>query len=223
MGEAGRMLDEGCDPAKVDKAVKDFGMPMGPYRLLDEVGIDVAAHVGPTLKTGLGPRFAESPTLEKMVKAGVLGKKTGKGFWKYDAKQKETAIDVEGLKALGVVSVKPEFNYSDVVDRCILCMVNEAALILTEKIVEFPEDVDLGMVFGTGFAPFRGGLLYFADNRGIQNIANSLTSLAAKYGERFMPCDKLLQMAAKGERFFPDRPLVPMTEGKAPTPKVRYF
>jgi 3-hydroxyacyl-CoA dehydrogenase/enoyl-CoA hydratase/3-hydroxybutyryl-CoA epimerase len=223
MGEAGRMLDEGCDPAKVDKLIKEFGMPMGPYRLLDEVGIDVAAHVGPTLKNGLGPRFAESPTLEKMVKANVLGKKTNKGFWKYDAKQKETEIDVAGLKSLGVIDIKSEFKYTDVTDRCILCMVNEAAMILSEKIVEFPEDVDLGMVFGTGFAPFRGGLLYYSDNRGIGAIVDTLNTLAAKYGERFKPCDMLVQMSLKKERFFPDRPNVPMTEGKAPKPKVKFF
>jgi 3-hydroxyacyl-CoA dehydrogenase/enoyl-CoA hydratase/3-hydroxybutyryl-CoA epimerase len=221
MGEAGRMLDEGCDPEKVDKQIVEFGMPMGPFRLLDEVGVDVAAHVGPTLKTALGDRFTDSPKLNILVKQNLLGKKTGKGFYQYNEKGKETKLDMSNLQTLNVVSVKSDFKYQDVVDRCVLCMVNEAALILDEKIVAAPEDVDLGMVFGTGFAPFRGGLLAYADNRGAGPIVDALNNLAAKYGDRFKPCNKLIQMAANKERFFPDRPLVPMKEGKVPTPKVK--
>eukprot|EP00992_Anisonema_acinus_P008173 TRINITY_DN4249_c0_g1_i1.p1 TRINITY_DN4249_c0_g1~~TRINITY_DN4249_c0_g1_i1.p1 ORF type:complete len:772 (-),score=226.59 TRINITY_DN4249_c0_g1_i1:118-2433(-) len=223
MSEAGRMLNEGADPAKVDKAILDFGMPMGPYRLLDEVGIDVAAHVGPTLRDGLGDRFAANERMEELIKAGYLGKKTNKGFYKYNEKGKETEIDMDMLKSRGIVNPSDSFADVDVVDRCILCMINEASLILTEKIAETPEDVDLGMVFGTGFAPFRGGLCSYADNRGIGNIVEALKTLASKYGPRFEPSPMLVEMAKKGQLFFPDRPLVPLKEGKAPTPKVKWF
>jgi len=222
MSEAGRMLEEGADLKKVDKLILDFGMPMGPYRLLDEVGIDVAAHVGPTLKNGLGDRFASNPKLEIMIKAGLLGKKTSKGFYNYNEKGKETEINSEVINSLNIISSgsKP-FQYEDVIDRCILSMVNEAALILDEGICSSPEDVDLGMVFGTGFAPFRGGLLNYADNRGISKVVEALNTLSGKYGDRFKPAARLVKMAHEGKRFFPNRPLAPIVE--KPKVKVRYY
>eukprot|EP01004_Peranema_trichophorum_P009731 NODE_847_length_2310_cov_210.024691_g721_i0.p1 GENE.NODE_847_length_2310_cov_210.024691_g721_i0~~NODE_847_length_2310_cov_210.024691_g721_i0.p1 ORF type:complete len:542 (-),score=128.62 NODE_847_length_2310_cov_210.024691_g721_i0:232-1857(-) len=223
MSEAGRMIMEGGDPAKIDKIILDFGMPMGPYRLLDEVGIDVAAHVGPTLKTGLGDRFADNPKLHDMIKQGHLGKKSAKGFYKYNEKGKETEIDTQFLTSLAVVEPKSTFNYDDVVDRCILSMVNEASLILAEGIAATPEDVDLGMVFGTGFAPFRGGLLSYSDSRGVGNIVESLHRLATRYGDRFKPSAYLVKMASENKRFFPKRPFLPFKEERAPHPKIALF
>ena len=221
MAEAGQMLLEGCDPLKVDKAILDFGMPMGPYRLLDEVGIDVSSHVGPTLNQGLGPRFVISNLLDNLIKEGRLGKKNGQGFYKYDDKGKQGEIDTEVLKRVGL-KVDAAFPYSSVVDRCILSMVNEAALILDEGVAASPEDVDLAMVFGTGFSPYRGGLLSYADNRGAQDIVQALEELKAKYGDRFTPAPLLVKMAAEKTVFFPDRPLVPLVE-KKPAPVIAYY
>eukprot|EP00668_Euglena_longa_P011273 GGOE01013664.1.p1 GENE.GGOE01013664.1~~GGOE01013664.1.p1 ORF type:complete len:785 (-),score=193.75 GGOE01013664.1:194-2521(-) len=222
MSEAGQMLLQGADPVKVDKKILDFGMPMGPFRLLDEVGLDVGSKVGPTLNKGLGPRFVLNPVLDAMAKTPNLGTKTGKGFYSYDAKGKQGELEKDTLKKYGALTGDEKFNYDEVVDRCILAMVNEAARILEEKIAECPEDVDLGMVFGTGFAPFRGGLLSYADNRGIPEIVTALKKLTEKNGDRFTPASLLVQMAADKKVFFPHRPHVPMSESK-PKPKVSWF
>jgi len=223
MSEAGQMLIQGCDPVKVDKMVVEFGMPMGPFRLLDEVGIDVGAKVGPTLHDGLGKRFILNPKLDELVASGDLGKKTGRGFYKYGDKGKQGELQAERLKKLGVLTGDEKFAYDEVVDRCILSMVNEAALILEEKVADCAEDVDLGMVFGTGFAPFRGGLLSYADNRGIPEVVAALKRLEGKYGDRFTPAPLLQKMAAEKTIFFPSRPLVRLSEDKPPRPNVQFF
>lgn len=108
------------------------------------------------------------------------------------------------------------FPVEDIVDRCVLLMVNEAAYILEERIAETPEDVDLGMVFGTGFAPFRGGLLAYADNRGAKAIVKRLVDLQKRFGDRFSPAPLLSEMAAQNRKFFPDRPNVVLQERMTP-------
>jgi len=222
MSEAGQMLLQGADPVKVDKKVVAFGMPMGPFRLLDEVGIDVGAHVGPTLNKGLGPRFVVNPMLDLMVKAHHLGVKSRRGFFAYDTKGKQGELEREALAKFGVTINDGSFPYDEVVDRCILTMVNEAARVLEEGIAASSEDVDVGMVFGTGFPPFRGGLLSYADNRGVPEVVAALTKLATKYGERFTPAPLLAKMAAEKTVFFPSRPRVPMNEAK-PQPQISFF
>ena len=107
-------------------------------------------------------------------------------------------------------------------DRCILLMVNEASLILQDKITESPEDVDTGMIWGTGFAPFRGGLLQHADSVGIKEVVKRLNELAGKFGERFKPSPMLEQMAKDGKRFYPNRPFVPYKE-RSGYPKVQNY
>ncbi|KAJ9463298.1 Fatty acid oxidation complex subunit alpha [Diplonema papillatum] len=217
MAEAGRMLKERADPRKVDKQIVDFGMPMGPFRLLDEVGFDVAAHVGPVLENGLkSKRFAvdeEGGAVTKLSKNGYLGKKNKKGFYSYDDKGKETGFNQGILSAVGFTP-NDNFNYNEVVDRCVLLMVNEACMIMEEGLVPDAETVDLGMIFGTGFAPFRGGLLNYADHEGTASIVKRLESLQAKYGDTFKPCELLKKKAATNERFFPKRPFIKYEERK---------
>eukprot|EP01063_Lacrimia_lanifica_P013267 TRINITY_DN1989_c0_g1_i1.p1 TRINITY_DN1989_c0_g1~~TRINITY_DN1989_c0_g1_i1.p1 ORF type:complete len:798 (+),score=436.62 TRINITY_DN1989_c0_g1_i1:70-2463(+) len=216
MAEAGRILAENADPFKVDKLITDFGMPMGPFRLLDEVGFDVAAHVGPVLENGLkSKRFAvdaEGGAVTRLSQQGYLGKKNEKGFYKYE-KQKEKGANKDILAAIGHAP-NSAFNYDEVKDRCILLMVNEACYIMEEGLVDDAETVDLGMIFGTGFAPFRGGLLSYADHEGAASIVARMQALQAKYGDAFKPSQTLLKMAADGTRFFPERPYVPYVERK---------
>eukprot|EP01012_Entosiphon_sulcatum_P035733 TRINITY_DN4539_c0_g1_i1.p1 TRINITY_DN4539_c0_g1~~TRINITY_DN4539_c0_g1_i1.p1 ORF type:complete len:815 (+),score=216.93 TRINITY_DN4539_c0_g1_i1:102-2447(+) len=216
--EAGRILDEGADLAKVDKLLIDFGLPMGAYRLLDEVGLDVAAHVGPILTKGLGERFQAKAQIDEMVRKGWLGKKTKKGFYTYDDKEKQQGVNAEITTVFP--ATKADYDYADVLDRCVLLMVNEATVILEEGLVDSAGAVDTGMVFGTGFAPFRGGLLSYADHRGVGNIVQRLEELKGKYGNRFQPSATLSKMATDKIRFFPQRPNVPWVE---PTrPNVKY-
>eukprot|EP00760_Papus_ankaliazontas_P001044 PhM_4_TR10363/c1_g1_i1/m.27448/K01782/fadJ; 3-hydroxyacyl-CoA dehydrogenase / enoyl-CoA hydratase / 3-hydroxybutyryl-CoA epimerase len=213
MAEAGRLVRDGADPQVMDKAIVNFGMPMGPLRLLDEVGLDVACHVGPVLQNGLkSDRFAVDTAVEAMMKDGNLGKKNKKGFYNYDEKGKEQGMNMSLAKKYLTTPIKVGFPEAEIVDRCVLMMVNEATLILQEGICERPEDVDIGMVWGTGFAPFRGGLLQYADHRGAANIVTRMEELASKCGDRFQPSAMLKDMAKGNKRFFPDRPMVPYKE-----------
>jgi len=218
----GHLALEGRSIEQVDRALVDFGMPMGPFRLMDEVGLDVAAHVGPILENGLGPRYAQVPEYRRLLADNpkLLGKKSGLGFYVYSGDGKERGLNSALSEQLTAVvrrlqvdnKIKPSSATSqqqvkdDIVDRCVLLMINEAAYILSEGVVKRPEEIDLAMVMGTGFAPFHGGLLAYADARGIQNVVDRLTVLVAERGPRFKPHPLLIDMAAKQQRFFPNRP-----------------
>ena len=150
--------------------------------LIDEVGLDVGDKVGHILSDAFGERMKPPGTFEKLLELKRLGKKTGAGFYTYSGKDRsEKTLEANIYDILGI---KPEANKvtaQEIVDRCVLCMVNEAARCLEEKVVEGPADVDLGMIMGTGFPPFRGGLLRYADARGLQNIVQTLEALKDKY------------------------------------------
>ncbi|CAJ1028372.1 Enoyl-CoA hydratase/isomerase/NAD binding domain of 6-phosphogluconate dehydrogenase [Leishmania utingensis] len=224
MAEAGRLaVDERCHPSCVDEAILAFGMPMGPFRLLDEVGLDVACHVGPVLTNGLkSDRFGVSPSISLMVKDGHLGRKNNKGFYNYTADGKETGLNNAVLKKYLGEELSASISETEIVDRCVLLMVNEATLILDEAIAMSPEDVDTGMVWGTGFPPFRGGLLQYADHRGIANVVAALEQLQGKTKkDYFAPTERLKKMASKGMCFFPNRPYVPYQERHG-YPKVTF-
>lgn len=214
MAEAGRLaINDRADPHVIDKAMLKFGMPMGPFRLLDEVGLDVASHVGPVLENGLkSKRFAVSEQINQMVKDDFLGKKNKKGFYRYEG---EKAVGINTSVTTKYLGATPDANFStsEIVDRCVLLMVNEACMILSERVAASPEDVDIGMVWGTGFPPFRGGLLQYADHRGLQNIVDRLVQLQDKTkDERFKPAALLVEYAKANKRFFPDRPVAPYVE-----------
>lgn len=173
MGEAMEMIREGVPLATIDQAAVEFGMPVGPVELADSVGLDVADHVARILAPVLGRQPA--PELEELVRQGHLGQKTGRGFYTYRDRQ----------------PVRPtlEWGSADAVvqDRLVYALLNEAAACLHEGIVSDADLVDAGVIFGTGFAPFRGGPLHYAQQLGIDAVVARLRELAASHGPRFMP------------------------------------
>ena len=188
MVEAVSLLEEGHSIKEIDKAMLDFGMPMGPIELFDEVGIDVAYKVAKILQNTMSDRMAESDILEKMVEAKRLGKKNGVGFYRYEDKKK---VDDPTVSSFIKIKNRTVLSGEELTQRMIYPMVNEAARCLDEGIALRPRDVDMGMIFGTGFAPFRGGLLKYADKEGIEKIVKQLGEFEKKYGSRFKPSKAL--------------------------------
>jgi 3-hydroxyacyl-CoA dehydrogenase/enoyl-CoA hydratase/3-hydroxybutyryl-CoA epimerase len=197
--EAVSLLEEGHRLENLDKTMVRFGMPMGPIELFDEVGIDVAYKVAKILAETMGDRMAESDLLDKMVNDKRLGKKNGIGFYKYDGKKCHPDPSIHDYIS---IKNKTELDENELVARMVYPMINEAARCLDEKIVSRPQDVDLGMIFGTGFAPFRGGLLNFADNEGITKIYDTLSEYTQVYGTRFKPSSSLEKMQSAGKGFY---------------------
>ena len=199
MNESGFLLEEGNSIESIDEAMVDFGMPMGPMALLDEVGIDVAAKVAGILRERFGARVEQSRIVDVLYGDHRLGKKGGKGLYNYE-NGKRKGPDAAVYKLLGAGEPHP-VNKPDAVDRMVLSMVNEAARILDEKIVASAPELDLAMIMGTGFPPFRGGLLRYADSVGLKNVVARLEELAAKHGARFQPSEALRRRAESGGKF----------------------
>ncbi len=202
--EAMFLLEDGMSIETVDKAyVEGVGMPMGPFRLIDEVGLDVCVKVAKIFHESLGARIELPPALDKFGAAGRLGKKNGKGFYKYDERGKSQGVDESIYGELGLGSPTDKLKTSEVVERGIFTMINEASLaLIEERVVETPEEVDLAMIMGTGFPPFRGGLLRYADSVGTKNIADTLERYAIQYGVRFKPSKPLANMAKTDRKFY---------------------
>jgi 3-hydroxyacyl-CoA dehydrogenase/enoyl-CoA hydratase/3-hydroxybutyryl-CoA epimerase len=200
--EAGLLFAHGNALADLDRSMLDFGMPMGPMRLLDEVGLDVALHVARELNQALNGRLPVPDILPTMAGKGWLGRKSGKGFYVYPRRGDPQPHD--GALAL-VRMEQPENRHRDELQRrMVLLMVNEAARCVEEAIVREPQDVDFAMVMGTGFAPFRGGPLHYADDQGVAEIANELLRLAES-DSRFEPCGLLKEMATHHRLFYPKK------------------
>lgn len=199
MNEALFLFGEGVSVERIDRVMLDFGMPMGPMRLVDEVGIDVAAKVAKILNTAFGARAQASPISEAIVKSGRLGKKNGKGFYLYE-KGKEAGLDDTIVQLVsGRTTKSAGLSDAELVQRMIYPMINEAALALAEQVVKTPGEVDLGMIMGTGFPPFRGGLLRFADNETPKKVVEQLEKFsAAGGGDRLKPSSALVEVARKG-------------------------
>jgi len=202
--EAGLLFQSGARVKDIDEAMLDFGMPMGPLRLIDEVGVDVAGHVAETIVTHFSPRLQAPPVLAKMAGAGLLGRKSGRGFYVHAKGRKAAEVnpDVEPFRLDSSAST---LELKQLQSRLVLPMVNEAARCLEEGIAAGPEDVDFAMIMGTGFAPFRGGPLRHADSVGLPQLAGQLSKQAEMHGERFAPCDLLRTMAKSGEKFYPQK------------------
>jgi 3-hydroxyacyl-CoA dehydrogenase / enoyl-CoA hydratase / 3-hydroxybutyryl-CoA epimerase len=212
MVEAVRLFAEGYRVENIDRVMLDFGMPMGPLRLTDEVGLDVSVHVAKELESrvqNLGPM---DDTLEKMISKGWLGRKSGKGF--YDHGSGDDGKINHQLGDLQPAEPKTA-NEGDLRDRLVLSMVNEAARTLEEKVVDAPEDVDFGMIMGTGWAPFRGGPLRFADHLGIATVVSRLNNLRDRVALHFTPCPLLSDMANRGASFYPPKEAIPPTPSEA--------
>lgn len=204
MAEAAFLMQEGMSIEVVDRAyVKEFGMPMGPFALMDEVGLDVCIKVLKIFKKAFGERIEIAANMEKLEKSGRMGKKNGKGFYKYDASGKRLEVDEAIYAELGVPQPTNPLTTQECIERGIFAMVNECARALIEdKIVELPAEVDLAMIMGTGFPPFRGGLLKHADAVGSSYIVTQLDKYAAKGAKRLTPSAPLKQLAASGQKFY---------------------
>jgi 3-hydroxyacyl-CoA dehydrogenase / enoyl-CoA hydratase / 3-hydroxybutyryl-CoA epimerase len=202
IGEAVRLLLEGVPIEEIDKAARDFGMPVGPMELLDDVGIDVATKAGETLAATWPDRMPTDPAFGKLVTLGRLGRKVKKGFYLYEG-DKRTGPDVSLYADAGLAAPAPGKVPADaIVRRLVLPMVNEAAFCLADGIVESPAKLDLAMIFGTGFPPFRGGLCAYADAIGAAAVVDGLSRLAAEKGPRFTPAPHLTDLARAGRKFF---------------------
>ena len=176
MHEAMLAAEEGVPLTVIDAAAVSFGMPVGPIELTDIVGLDVAAHVGEIIARGLGRPASAAPRLTELLAAKRLGRKSGAGFYVWR--------DGKAVKPMAPAAARAP---PDLLDRLILILVNECVACLRERVVEDAELVDAAVLFGTGFAPFRGGPLTYARARGVAAVVARLTELAARYGERFQP------------------------------------
>ena len=198
--EAVRLFVAGAQVEAVDESMLDFGMPMGPLRLLDEVGLDVAADVGETLCRAFPDRMHTPAIFAQLLAADVKGKKTGRGFYEYRNGR------VAGVNRFATDLREPDDKASltreQLQDRMVLLMINEAARCLEERIVDDPRDVDFGMVMGTGFAPFRGGPLRHADRIGIAKVTEDLERLTRTRERQFDPSDLLIEMTRQGKKFY---------------------
>ncbi|MCB1152460.1 MAG: enoyl-CoA hydratase/isomerase family protein [Deltaproteobacteria bacterium] len=218
MNETCLLLDEGAIIPDLEKAMLDWGFPVGPIALVDEVGIDVAAHVG----TNLGEffrktrgEFPHATGLPRMAEAGYAGRKNNKGFYRYNVTTKSKALSIPGITG-GKKGKEPNeaayefFGGPDrkkidkklIQDRLALAFVNEAALCLQEEVISNPADGDLGAILGLGFPPFRGGPFRYVDATGASNIVKRLEELAGKHGPQFKPAQILVDNAKKGATFY---------------------
>ncbi len=198
LAEALHCLNDGADIQAIDEALTGFGMPVGPITLLDEVGHDVGDHVLAIMQTAYPSRFSNIGELAKLtVQDRRLGRKNQKGFYLYEGGKKK-GVDESAYKLFKnrkALSLGKE----EIQDRVVLCLINEVGFCMGENILTNPIDAEMGLIFGIGFPPFRGGPLHYIDQRGAGNVVQGLESLQKKRGERFKPAPYLVQ-AAKGNR-----------------------
>ena len=199
--EAVRLLEQGVAAEEIEKTMQSFGMPMGPLTLLDEVGLDVAGHVARVLHAAFGDRLDPPTLLKKVEEAKLVGKKGGAGIYAY-AEGKKAGINPTIAGWITTQSIRKQKG--EIQDRLALAMVNEAARVLESGIVADPRTLDLAMIFGTGFPPFQGGPLRYADSVGIKVIHQKLEMLATVAGENYAPCQLIKDMAARGQSFYQD-------------------
>ena len=206
--EAGLLLEDGANVDAVDRAMLAFGMPMGPFTMMDVVGLDIAWHAGSSISTALKLDLSQqAKVVYHLFEAGRLGRKTGSGFYQY--KKGKPVVDHRGLEAPLAqarndrgISTRSGIGKEEISNRLILIMINTAAWCLENKVVETPGDVDLGMIMGTGFPPFRGGLLVYADKMGLVEINQELNRCAQTLGDRFKPSALIQTLAQKNSGFY---------------------
>ncbi|MCB1149314.1 MAG: fatty-acid oxidation protein subunit alpha, partial [Chlamydiia bacterium] len=184
-----RMYEEGASMEQLEKAVTRFGWPMGPFTLADTVGNDVSYKVFKSFEKAYGKRFEVPKTFEEMFNRGLFGKKTGKGFYIYNGKKKTPNPVLNEFKR-GSATISDE----EIIERSTFAMLGEAVRCLEEGIVEKPADLDMALILGTGFPPFRGGLLCYANELGLPKVVAAMRRYEEKYGERFAPPKMLLEI-----------------------------
>ncbi|MEG3767959.1 fatty acid oxidation complex subunit alpha FadJ [Alteromonas sp. 14N.309.X.WAT.G.H12] len=201
MNEAAYLLLAGEPVDHVDKSLVKFGFPVGPVKLLDEVGIDVGTKIMPFLIDQFGSRFKAPDAFDKILADGRKGKKNGKGFYLYEGKKPGKAVDESVYGLLGVTP-SSTLNEKAVVERCVLMMLNEAARCLDEGVIRSARDGDIGAIFGIGFPPFLGGPFRYMDTLGIDTLVNKLTQYAETIDARFAPADCLIEKAKENKTFY---------------------
>lgn len=208
LNEAVLLLEEGARVEDVDRALRDFGFPVGPIALIDEVGIDVGAHVARDLGAAFADRgHSSSDALTVMHDEGYAGRKNRRGFYQYPVGKRKGPKRVnESVYQFFGGAERRDIDPSEAAERLALLMVNEAAHCLGESIVASPRDGDLGAVLGLGFPPFRGGPFHHVDALGAAIVVDRLRELAERFGPRFEAADALVELAERGARFYPERP-----------------
>jgi 3-hydroxyacyl-CoA dehydrogenase/enoyl-CoA hydratase/3-hydroxybutyryl-CoA epimerase len=201
LGQAGLLVEEGVPIELVDRTMTEWGFPVGPVALLDEVGLDVAQKAAKVMQEAFGERMRPGVGLERLLQGGRLGRKNGRGFYRYHDGHKSGVDD----GVYGLLNVKP----NDAVDpetvrrRLVYAMLNEAAAACGEGVIRSARDGDIGAVYGIGFPAFRGGPLRMIDDLGAARVIESLYELQDRYGERFRPAPALAEMARQGARYYP--------------------
>ena len=196
--DAARLFEDGGSAKEIDQAVLKWGMPMGPLRLIDEIGVDVAVDIAETLHRAFGRRDEPPELLRQMRAANFLGRKSKGGFYRYESKSQTPNAQLDQWRKVNSARNEPE---NAIAHRLVLLMVNEAARCLEEKVIASPEDADYGMVLGTGFPAYRGGPFRFAENYGIKKIVEELERLAQR-DERFTAAEILKKHAREGTKFY---------------------
>jgi 3-hydroxyacyl-CoA dehydrogenase/enoyl-CoA hydratase/3-hydroxybutyryl-CoA epimerase len=215
--EAAELFESGVDAEQIDRALVEWGMPMGPLRLIDEIGVDITIDIGNTLEKAYGQRDHVAAVLLWLRDQQMLGRKTGAGFYKYEGRSQTPNDSLqqwrrglhgepEGVEGPNIPpdrhrDPRLQLNEEELTHRLIFLMVNEAARCVEEGVVDSPEDADYGMILGTGFAPFRGGPLRFAEHFGLKEIVEELQRLAPTEA-KFTPCDILKKRARNGTKFY---------------------
>jgi len=201
MNEAANLILGGEPIDHIDKSLVKFGFPVGPVKLLDEVGIDVGTKIIPILMNQFGDRFEAPAAFDKVLSDGRKGKKNGKGFYAYDGKKPGKEVD-ESIYTLLSISPVKRLSGDKVSERCVLMMLNEAARCLDEGVIRNARDGDIGAIFGIGFPPFRGGPFRYMDAMGISNVVEKLTHYAETVDKKFTPAECLVKMAEENKTFY---------------------
>jgi len=215
LDEAIRAAAEGIPFQTIDRALKDWGMPMGPFELLDEIGLDIGMHVLKSFGEHFPERSSVPAGLNQAVTNGWLGKKTSKGFYVHASgrkKGREPAVNWEMATLLAPAPIAPPPD-DEIQWRLVLPMVNEAARLLSEGVTDSADAVDLGTVLGLGLAPFRGGVAHFADSVGSEPLVHRMESFATRYGARFTPAPMLVRLAQLR------KPLSEFADARDPSPE----
>ncbi len=201
MNEAAQMLLSGEPIDLLDKTMVKFGFPVGPVKLLDEVGIDVGTKIIPILQAQFGDRFIAPDAFAKVLDDDRKGKKNRKGFYDYSSKHKGKVVD-ESIYTLLNITPKASIAAEDIVRRSVYMMLNEAARCLDEGVIRSARDGDIGAIFGIGFPPFLGGPFRYMDSIGIATLVSRLQAYAADHGDKFTPADCLVEMAKENRTYY---------------------
>ena len=202
INEACYLALEGVALDAIDQACVQWGLPVGPFKLLDEVGIDVGFKVQPVLANAYGERMQSPAMLQTLIDNQRFGKKAKRGFYDYSDRGKGKTIDATVYDLLNIKS-QTSLTSTEIINRCITPLLNEAVLCLEQQVIQNTRDGDIGAVFGIGFPPFRGGPFRYIDSLGIDKLLDTLRHYQQQYGERFTPATRLVAMAEQGEQFWP--------------------